>query len=112
MESILDTEDFQKLYGEEILENLIQDICEAFYSEDYNDTALVSFMYTNKENEVSPQNPQSNFSADFIFDNKAFHIDISDGISNGTEILDFYLDEEETKGLVLEKVTEKINNFN
>lgn len=94
---ILCEDTFKKYYSEKIFNNILEFILEAFYTEDYRGSEDIDILYHDKTSIGSPQNPQYDLVIDFAYNGNVFHIDISDGISNGTEIEDFYYHEEKTK---------------
>ena len=88
---------FKEYYSKEIFDNIFDFILEVFFTEDYRSSIDIHILHHNKTRVGIPQNPQHYLVIDFAYKGNVFHIDILEGISNGTEIEDFYYHEEKTK---------------
>lgn len=89
--------DFESYYGSEINNFVWENILECFYYDEYIiNSEKIELMSNSKDSLGSPQNPEYTFSGSFLFDEKIFYFLIRDGIGNGTEFKDVYLDVEES----------------
>jgi hypothetical protein len=106
-------EDFVSIYGIKESTEILEFICEAFYSKDFK-TITKNYKITEHEEDSSGNPPDFTyyFTGEIVFrNNEAFYFSITEGNGSGTTVDEFYFDKESTAELKLENMKRKIKNF-